>query len=179
VTRYAVLLRAVNVGGRNKLPMATLRDLAADLGYSDPATYVQSGNLVIGATGTKPAAIEKRVAAALRDGPGLDVDVIVRSRAELAAAVKANPFADIADDPAKMHISFLVSAPSPAKVKALDTAEFEPERFAVGKRCLYLWYPNGQGRSAMAAAPWNRRLGVAGTARNLRTVNKLIDMLAG
>jgi uncharacterized protein (DUF1697 family) len=177
VSRYAVLLRGVNVGGNNKVPMARLRELAADLGYTDVATYVQSGNLVVSAKTNKPAEVERAVAKAIHDDLGLEIAVMVRDRDELAAALAANPFADIVENPAWMHISFLASQPEAAKLKALDRGEFEPERFEFGDRCMYLWYPGGSGRSKLAAAPWDRRLGVRGTARNVRTVATLLDML--
>jgi uncharacterized protein (DUF1697 family) len=177
VTRYAVLLRGVNVGGNNKVPMARLRELATDLGYTDVATYVQSGNLVVTAKGKKAADVEKAVAAAIRKDLDVDVAVMVRSRKELAAALDANPLADLADDPARMLINFLESQPAAGKLKVLDRAEFEPERFEFGDRCIYQWFPDGVGRSKMAAAHWERRIGVRGTGRNVRTVTKLLDML--
>jgi uncharacterized protein (DUF1697 family) len=177
VTRYAVLLRAVNVGGHNQVPMARLREIVAELGYSEAVTYVQSGNLVVTAKAAKPAAVEQAVRSALREELDVDVDVIVRTRAELAAVVAANPFASVADDDAKLLVSFLTAAPDAAKAKSLDRDEFLPERFELGERCVYFWLPNGAGRSKLAAAPWDRRLGVRGTGRNWRTVKKLIELL--
>jgi uncharacterized protein (DUF1697 family) len=177
MTRYVVLLRAVNVGGNNKVPMARLRELAEQLGYSDIATYVQSGNLVLSADTTKAAEVETAIADAIRDDLGVDVAVTARNRKELAAVIDANPFDDIADDPKRLLVSFLTAAPDAAKLKALDREEFAPERFEFGDRCIYQWFPDGVGRSKMAAAPWDRRLGVRGTARNWRTVTTLLDML--
>jgi uncharacterized protein (DUF1697 family) len=178
VTGYAVFLRAVNVGGHNKVPMATLREIATDLGYADVATYVQSGNLVVKAgTTTKAADVESAIGDALRRVLDVDVDVMVRNRKELTAVVKANPFEDIADDPKKLHVSFLAAQPSAAARKACDPEEFVPERFAFGNRCVYLWYPDGSGRSKLAAAPWAKRLGVPGTSRNWRTITTIVEML--
>jgi uncharacterized protein (DUF1697 family) len=177
VTRYAVLLRAVNVGGHNKVPMARLREMATDLGYTDVATYVQSGNLVLSAGAKRPATVEKALRDALRSELDVDVDVIVRTSTELAAVVAANPFEDVADDDAKLLVSFLTAQPAKAKVEALDLETFLPERFEVGDRCLYMWLPDGAGRSKLAAAPWDRRLGVRGTGRNWRTIAKLIELL--
>jgi uncharacterized protein (DUF1697 family) len=176
VTRYVALLRAVNVGGRNKVPMATLREIADDLGYTRTATYVQSGNLVLGADGVDAAEVETAVASRLKRALGLTIDVVVRSRAELAAVVAANPFEGIADDPARLMVSFLTGSPR-AEAADLDRGEFAPERFELGDRCVYLWYPHGAGRSKMAAAPWERRLGVRGTARNWRTLEALLELL--
>jgi uncharacterized protein (DUF1697 family) len=177
MTRYAVLLRAVNVGGNNKVPMARLRELAVDLGYTDVATYVQSGNLIVTANTTKPAEVERAVAAAILDDLGVDVAVIARTRKELAAVIAANPFEEIADDPKRLLVNFLTGQPSTEALEALDRAEFLPERYEFGDRCVYQWFPDGVGRSKLAAAPWDRRLGVRGTGRNWRTVLTLVDML--
>jgi uncharacterized protein (DUF1697 family) len=179
VPQFAVLLRAVNVGGRNKVPMARLRELAEGLGYTDVSTYLQSGNLVVTADTKKPADVEAAVAGAIRHDLGVDVAVLARSRKELAAVVAANPFKDRTGDPKRLHINFLAAQPKAATLKALDRSEFDPERFEFGDRCMYQWFPDGVGRSKMATAPWDRRLGVQGTGRNWRTVTALLEMLAG
>ena len=178
MTRYAVLLRAVNVGGHNKVPMARLREISERLGYSDVATYVQSGNLVVTAS-PKAAAVEQAVAKALRAELDVDVDVIARTLPELQAVMTANPFPHGVQEPTKLHVSFLTGAPTAPGVADLDGEKFGRERFALGDRCLYLWYADGAGRSKMGAAPWERWLGVRGTARNWLTLQTLVEMLAG
>lgn len=178
MTKYAVFLRAVNVGGHNKVPMATLRDLASELGYSDVATYVQSGNLIL-SSGQSADRVGAKVAGLIKDEHGLDVDVIVRSRAELAKVVKANPFVEEVAEPTQVHVNFLSGVPAKSKVTALDPDEFAPERYVIKGKEMYLHYPNGAGRSKLATAPWSKRLGVHGTARNWRTVTTLLDMLDG
>jgi uncharacterized protein (DUF1697 family) len=176
-SRYAVLLRGVNVGGHAKVPMARLREIAADLGYGEPATYLQSGNLVVSAPGTTADDVGAAVARALRRELDVTVDVMVRRRRELDAVIAANPFADLADDPKRLVVVFLAGDPAPDKVAALEPDRFDPERFEIGKRCMYQWFPDGMGRSKMAAAPWDRWLGVRGTARNWRTVLAVRDLL--
>jgi uncharacterized protein (DUF1697 family) len=177
VTKYAVLLRAVNVGGNNKVPMARLRELADELGYTDIATYLQSGNLVVSAATKKASDVEAAVADSIRHDLGVDVAVMVRSRKDLAAVIAGNPFGDFADDPKRLLVNFLASQPAADKLAALDRDEFDPERFEFGDRCIYQWFPEGVGRSKMATAPWDRRLGVRGTGRNWRTVTTLLEML--
>jgi uncharacterized protein (DUF1697 family) len=157
--------------------MARLRELAVELGYTDVATYVQSGNLIVTAETEQAADVETAVAEALRRALAVDVAVMVRSRAELAAVIEANPLGDAADDPARLLVSFLAAQPAAEKLEALDRNEFVPERFEIGDRCLYQWFPEGVGRSKLAAAPWDRRLGVRGTGRNWRTVTTLLEML--
>jgi uncharacterized protein (DUF1697 family) len=177
--QFAVLLRAVNVGGRNKVPMARLRELADGLGYTGVSTYLQSGNLVVTVDTKKPADVEAAVADAIRDDLGVNVAVLARSRKELAAVVAANPFADKTGDPKRLLVNFLTAQPAATTLKALDRDEFDPERFEFGERCMYQWFPDGVGRSKMATAPWDRRLGVQGTGRNWKTVTAMLEMLGG
>ena len=170
-----VLLRGVNVGGNNMVPMARLREIAEELGYTDVATYLQSGNLVVSAD-PKPAKVEAAVADALRTQLDVDAAVMVRTGDELAAVIAGNPFAEVTD-PKRLLVNFLEAQPAAGKIEALDPDEFAPERFEFGDRCMYQSLPNGVGRSKLATAPWGRRLGVQGTGRNWRTVLALRDLL--
>jgi uncharacterized protein (DUF1697 family) len=178
VTRYAVLLRGVNVGSRNKVPMPWLREAATGAGFSDVATYVQSGNLLL-TSRDQPAVVSAKINALIKEGCGCDVDVIVRSRAQLKAVVAANPFPEHEDEPKLLHVVFLTAAPPAAKVKALDPEEFAPEQFTVRGSEIYTWHPNGFGRSKLASVNWAKRLGAKGTDRNWRTVTTLLEMLDG
>ena len=175
--RYVAWLHAVNVGGRNKVPMAWLRDAAADAGFGDVATYVQSGNLVLSSDLKKPDAVRDRVTGLIKDGLGLEVEVTVRSRSELARVIARNPMPEHVDEPAKLHVSFLTGKADLSGVKTIDAAAFEPDRFVVDGSHLYLWFPNGAGRSKLATLPWRKKIGVAGTARNWRTVQTVLDLL--
>lgn len=177
MTRYVVWLHAVNVGGRNKVSMAWLREAAEGDGFRDVATYVQSGNLIVTADTNNTDDVRQRVAGLIRDGLGLDVEVTVRSRAELAKVVERNPMPEHVDDPAKLHVSFLTGKADPLGVAGIDPAAFEPDRFVVDGSHIYLWFPDGAGRSKLATLPWRRRIGVAGTARNWRTVLTVLDLL--
>lgn len=177
MTRYAVLLRGVNVGGHGKVPMPRLRELAAELGYRDVATYVQSGNLIV-SSGEDAGSVRDTVQAAVKREFGVAAAVVVRSRDEIAAIVAADVLGKLADDPSKRLVSFLSEQPEAGLVARLDPDEFAPERFEVVGRELYLWCPDGLGQSKLAAAPWGRRLGgVTATGRNWRTVLRLLEML--
>jgi uncharacterized protein (DUF1697 family) len=178
VSRFAVFLRAVNLGSHNRVPMPKLREIATAAGFDDVETYLQSGNLVLTAKPkTKATDVERAIRRGISDELGLDIDVIARSRAELAALVKANPFADRLDDPKRVHLNILAGKPAADARTAFDPEAFLPEEFAFGNRCVYLWYPNGLGRSKLAAAPWAKRLGVPGTDRNWRTITAMLEML--
>ena len=101
---------------------------------------------------------------------------MVRTRAELAAVVEGDPFADVADDPKRYQVSFLSAKPRAAAVRALEQAEIEPERVAVRGREIYAWHANGIQRSPLAKLLDDKRLGVTATARNWNTVTKLLAL---
>jgi uncharacterized protein (DUF1697 family) len=130
MTRYAVWLYAVNVGGKNKVPMAWLRESAEQAGFTDVATYLQSGNLVL-TSAAKSSAVRDQVAGLIRDGLGLEVEVTVRSRAELAKVIERNPMPERVDEPSRQHVSFLNGKPDPKGLKAIDPAAYVPDEFAV------------------------------------------------
>jgi uncharacterized protein (DUF1697 family) len=172
VTRHAVLLRAVNVGGRNAVPMARLRDRLTDAGFTDVASYLQSGNLVVGSR-KSPASVGRDVAAVIKAEFGLEIAVTVRSQAELAAIVASDPFVDVRTDEARHGVAFLDAAPSAQRLADLDLESFLPDRLVPAGRELHLWCPNGFQQTDLTNAFLERRLGVVATTRNWRTVGKL------
>lgn len=167
--RYAVLLRGVNLGGNRQLAMADLRRVLESLGYRDVATHLRSGNAVITTDDEDPSRVAATVEKALAAELSLRTAVMVRTGAELAAVIKANPFPEHESEPAKLHVAFLSAQPPPDAFAALDTARFAPDEVRLGDRVLYLWFPNGAGRSKLTI-PTLTRMGVEATARNWNTV---------
>ena len=167
---WVALLRAVNVGGTGKLPMADLRALCERAGFADVRTYIASGNVVF-----RSRANEKQVKGALEtvleDYAGKPVGVLVRSGAELAAVLAENPFADA--PPNRVIVNFLDAAP-PAD--ALQTVKHQiGERIALGRREIYVDYRDGDGmRNSKLRIPAAK----TGTGRNLNTIAKLAEMAA-
>ena len=179
MTSYAVFLRAVNLGSHNKIAMPAFRAAVESLGWRGVETYVQSGNLVADAGSLRAAAVEQQIGEILRADFGVDTDVIARTKAQLAKVAKQNPFTSQASaDPTSVHVHFLAESPPASAKRAFDPEQFDPERFEFGDRCVYFFYPGGQGRSKMAAAPWAKKLGVPGTSRNWRTVLAMLDLMA-
>jgi uncharacterized protein (DUF1697 family) len=176
--RYVALLRGINLGARNKVAMADLRELVERLPGDDVTTYVQSGNVVFEskvAAGGLGATIEKEIKSEL----GLEVRVLVRKPAELEALVAKNPFVKQANDQKQLHVTFLAERPAAAKVKQLDPRHSEPDEFRVAGREVYLYCPNGYGRSKLSNAYFEKKLGVAATTRNWRTVTALAELATG
>ena len=173
MTQLAALLRGVNVGGR-PLPMAQLAELFGTLGLEGVRTYIQSGNVVF--AGRPSAALPRRLEQAIEDRFGLQTRVLVRTHAELAAAAAANPFPDAAANPTRLHVVFLEAAPARKALGALDADRSPGDSFAVAGREIFLSLPNGFGRSKLTLDYFERKLGVAGTARNWNTLLKLIEL---
>jgi len=173
---YVALLRGINLGSHNKVPMADLRALFDGLGAEDVETYVQSGNVVFkSADGAEKLtrAIERRIQRDL----GLSVTVIVLTRPQLTKVLDGNPFAKGKKDPAKLHVTFVAEKPARAKVSKLDPERGEPDEFRVVGSQIYLHCPNGYGRTKLTNAYFEKQLGVAATTRNWKTVTKLGELV--
>lgn len=172
------LLRGVNVGGRARVPMAELRDVAAGLGLSDVRTYLQSGNLLFTAPGARPVEdLRHELEGAIATAFGAGTPVILRTRDELAAAVAANPFPEVEREPARLHVAFLAEAPAADRAAGLDRRRFDPDVFDVRGREVYIHYAEGAGKSKLTLDFLERGLGAAATARNWNTVTKLLAMM--
>lgn len=170
------LLRGVNVGGRNKVPMKDLKGVFEGLGHGDVATYIQSGNVVFTAR-TRPDATA--LESAITDAFGVTSAVVVRSASELAKAIDGNPFAKA--DQSKLHVGFMEAKPPKKVVDELDMERFAPDEAAVVGKHVYLHLPNGMGRAKLPPYIDTRltRAGTPMTVRNWATVNKLAEMADG
>lgn len=175
--RYVALVRGINVGGK-KLAMADLRALLDELRHEDVATYVQSGNAVFSSEREDPAELAAEIEAGIAAKLGLDVRVLVRTAPEIAAVIAGNPFPDADANPKLVHVVFLEREPDPERLAQIDPRKYEPDEFRIGDRAVYLRFPNGYHTAKMTNDFWERRLGMAGTARNWNTVMKIGQMLA-
>jgi len=175
MARQVALLRGINLGSRNRIAMAELRAALEAAGFGDVSTYVQSGNVVL-SSGAKPQAVARAVAAAIAERFGLDIAVVVRTRAELAAVVRNDPFGHAVDEPKRFQVTFL-DAPLSREVAAkVEATAVGGERVVVAKREVYAWHPAGVGRSKLATLLAGRSLGVTATARNWTTVTTLLEL---
>ena len=169
------LLRGINVGSHNRIPMAELRDLLAELGYSDARTLVQSGNIVLSAE-LAPDKLAAELERAIAGKFGVQTPVVVRTREELAAVVALDPLCDIAEEHKLYQVSFLSAKPAKTAIDKLAGADVEPERFEHSGREIYAWHPNGIHSSPLAKLLSEKRLGVVATARNWNTTLKLLEL---
>jgi len=173
MTSYVALLRGVNVGGNKMVAMAELREMLATLGFEDAKTLLQSGNATFRGQAAPPGKLEALLEAAIQKRFGLTCDFHVRTAAELAAAIDANPLkAEAKKDPSHLLLHFFKAPLDPAKVKAAQAAITGPEIVRCDGRHMYMFYPDGIGNSK-ADAVVGKTIGVRGTARNWNTVLKL------
>ncbi len=176
MTRYALLLRGVNVGTKNSLPMAELRRMLEKLGCSEVKTYVQSGNAVF-ATESSAVALARGIEAALERFMGRPIATTVRTEKQLQAIVDGNPFAKVAKKPAYLCVTFLSHMPAKEEMEPLMATDWSPDLIELRGTEIYTWYPAGQGKSPLAAALSKLKVRGTLTTRNWNTVTKLLQML--
>ncbi len=172
---YVSFLRGVNVGGHNKIKMDALRDLYRELGFYDPRTYVQSGNVVFGAKekGLKARVLEDAIEKAFGFRPG----VVLRTAAELRRTINANPFAKRDDiNPGLLLVTFLAEAPTKEALAALRTLPIGSEELHPAGSEVFIYFPDGMGRSKFPWASMDKILKMTVTGRNLRTATTLLKM---
>lgn len=175
MARLIALLRAVNVGGR-KLPMAELRALCGDLGWTDVETYIQSGNLLFTAAGG-PDALEAVLEKAILDRFGFHSDVMVRSAAQWARLVEANPLPKESEaEPNRVLVGIAKKKLEPGAADAIAARAVADERVVAAGGALWFHYPAGAGTSKITPSLIDRAAGSPVTARNWRTMLKLQEM---
>jgi uncharacterized protein (DUF1697 family) len=169
---HIALLRGINVGGHNKLPMKDLAAMFGEAGCGDVRTYIQSGNVVFESDTALARRIPGIITASIGDRFGLRIPVVTRGAGELAAIVSANPYVSGDADEKQLHVAFLADTPSTASIAALD-------EFFVRAAEIYLRLANGAGRTKLTNAYFDATLGTTSTVRNWRTTLKLLEMTRG
>lgn len=177
MSRVVVLLRGVNLVKRNRISMPDLRTALGGAGFADVATYVQSGNIVL-TSRSSAEGVASKVKKVIADQFGLDIVVIGRSRAEMAAVNRSNPLAGVATNPRRYLVTFLSREVPPGFADDLaSVAKQEP--FAIIGREVYSWHPDGIGRTPLWERLASRSLGIEATSRNWTTVTALLAMAEG
>ena len=172
--RYLVMPRGINVGTRNRVPMAALRSRLNDEGYSKVATVLQSGNVILSKEPDRSEEIAAAVQRLLRDEFAVDVPCIVRTENQLKGILERDPLREIVSDPSRYLVNFLSKAPDPELVRALREEDHTPETIAIEGTEAYVWAPDGVKAMNLSYARLEKRFGVAVTARNWNTIEKII-----
>jgi uncharacterized protein (DUF1697 family) len=170
---WIALLRGVNIGPRKRIAMAELRALVDELGFGPSKTYIASGNVLFRAPKAGRAQLARRLERGVRAEFGVDTLIVLRTLDELRALLAAHPFGS---DVSHTYVTFLDARPTAGAVSKLDPAAVEPDRFEVRGSDVYLSYPNLVTGARLTGALLERTLGVPGTARNWRTVTKLVEL---
>ncbi|MFJ9862722.1 DUF1697 domain-containing protein [Streptomyces sp. NPDC101165] len=180
MTTYAALLRGINVGGSKKLPMADLRALMTGLGHDGVRTHLQSGQAVFTTDRGDEEFLAAELARTIEERFGFPVDVIVRDHTYLRAVAEACPFPAAELEAKQLHVTYFSAPVTAERFAEIDSAVHLPEEFRLGDRCLYLYAPDGLGRSKLGEALSRPRItkGVIATSRNWNTVLKLVELTA-
>jgi uncharacterized protein (DUF1697 family) len=172
------LLRGINVSGQKKITMADLTSLYEALGFQQVSTYIQSGNVIFSHAGLKTHILSEQIEQAIEKRYRFQVPVEIRTHKELDAIIKNCPFGpvDLEKEGTKLLLSFLSDRPSPENVARLMEYVKEPEKLVLQGKQVYLYCPNGYGKSKLSNSFLEQKLGVNATTRNWKTVHKLHEL---
>ena len=177
MTTNVALLRGLNVGGKNRMPMTALTQMFVEAGCTNVRTYIQSGNVIFKATQSRleklPAVIAKNIAESF----GYKTPVVLRTVEQIGETVENNPFLKAGADENELHVYFLANAPDARGIASLDPARSSPDAFLVRGRDVYLKMPNGMARTKLSNAYFDSKLATISTARNWRTTLKLFELM--
>lgn len=177
-SKHLALLRGINVGGKNMLPMKDLTAIFLKAGCEDVLTYIQSGNVVFRATPKIVAGLSEGIAQSIEAKFGIRIPVVLRSASEVVRVIEANPFLKVGVNEETLHVSFLGAEPGKDLVAGLDSGRSAPDVFAVVGREIYLKLERGVSGTKLTNAYFDSKLKTVSTQRNWRTVLKLAEMLA-
>ena len=169
---YVAFLRGVNLGPNNKISMSALRAMAEDRGYTDVATYINSGNLIISSS-KKAATVEREISNAIKDTFGRPIDVTVRTPAQLKKILAENPYPD--GNPSQVTVAFLTKAPPANAQDKVAAVATDHEPFTFAGQDVYVNYSQGIGKSKLAER-FSDIIGVSSTVRNIRTVERVLAL---
>jgi len=174
---YIAMLRGINVGRGKMVKMERLRTLFAGLGFGEVKTYVQSGNVVFQAERKSSAELTRTIEAKIQRDFGFIVPVLIKTSKELAQIVRANPLLRVKGiDVSKLHVTFLSDAPPKTATKVLEDLATTRERFRILNREIYLYCPDGYGKSKLTNNTIEKKFSLVATTRNWRTVSALLEM---
>jgi len=177
VNTYITMLRGVNMTGHNTIKMTRLAEMFRQLGYSDAETYIQSGNIVFSCRNSRIDEVSSAIRKAILSEFSLDIAVITRTPDEIKKIIAVNPFLEEPGfDPSKMAVVFLELKPSEEQILKVAGIDYPPDKFRIIGSEIYIYCPNGFGKTKLYTNFFEAKMKVTGTARNWTTVNKLLEM---
>lgn len=175
--RCLVMPRGINVGGRNRVPMADLRAKLVDLGFAEVSTVLQSGNVIVSTESVRPGEIADSLRRLLREEFDVDVPCVVRTADQFRRVLERNPLHGVASNPSRHLVNFLQQQPDPAIAGALLSEDHSPEVVAIEGSEIHVWAPDGIKAATLSHAYLERRFGCVVTARNWNTVERIAAKL--
>jgi uncharacterized protein (DUF1697 family) len=177
--KYVALMRGINVGGKNMLPMKDLAAMFVAEGCTAVSTYIQSGNVLFSATPKVLVGLSGKITGRIAKKFGYQIPVVIRSADELARAIRTHPFLKNGADEKMVHLAFLSDVPSVEAIAGLDANRSPGDSFHVQDREIYLHLPNGAGKTKLTNAYFDSKLKTISTMRNWATVLKILAMMEG
>lgn len=175
---FITMLRGINVSGQKKMRMAELRSLCESLNLVKVKTYVQSGNVVFDSTEHDASALAKLIEAHIEQFFGYAVSVFIREPQDFQRIIAGNPFlTKRKEDPARLYVTFLYNHPLETNLSNLEIPNGDTDEFFVGEKEIFLFCPNGYGRTKLSNNFFERKLNLPATTRNWKTVNALHNMV--
>lgn len=175
--KYIALLRGINVSGQKIIKMAELRDHLAELNFQNLATYIQSGNILFESHEKDSSKLEILIQAKIQEKYGFDVPIVVFNREYLEEAERENPYSEHSKEAGnKVFIAFLKEYPLAENIEAFEKLDFSPDQIELKGKNLYFYCPNGAGNSKISNTIFEKKLKVAATTRNFKTIWKLLEM---
>jgi uncharacterized protein (DUF1697 family) len=176
---YVAMLRGINVGGNNLVPMKDLAAMFSDTRCEKVQTYIQSGNVIFHAPAKLGAQVPEAITALLQKRLGLKIPIVVRTLAQMNAVTVNNPFLTAGAPESELHVCFLADTPTQQSIELLDPHRSPPGQFQVRGQEVYLWLPKGVGTTKLTNEYFGSKLGTVSTQRNWRTVTKLLALMLG
>jgi uncharacterized protein (DUF1697 family) len=174
--KFVSFLRGVNMTGHNSIKMAELASLYKDLGFSDVQTYIQSGNVIFKSADSETE-VRDKIEKGISAGFGYDIAAMIRTVEELEALFSINPYLKEDDfNPAKMAVIFLHEPVTDIQSAKVSTVSYPPDKFQIGRREIFIYCPNGFGRTKLYTNFFENKMGVTGTARNWKTISTICEL---
>lgn len=174
MNRFIVLLRGVTPTGKNRVPMAQLRDALAEGGFANVQTWIQSGNVLLDTELSATETAEK-VHAIVRENIGADLKIIVKTPAEIKSVLAQNPFGETFDI-SRVFFTLFNTTPDEELVSALQSQDFGDEKCVIAPHAVYLYIPGSAARSKLSNNFIERKLKIDATTRNFNTLTKMVEL---
>jgi uncharacterized protein (DUF1697 family) len=175
---YVSFLRGVNMTGHNSIKMTDLKALFIKIGLTDAETFIQSGNVIFSKTGDiSPAALSVNIEQAILEKFNFIIPAMIRTQKELSALFLLNPYLKETEfDPSKMAVIFLHEEPSDTQLQKVEKVNYPPDKFKIIGKEIFIYCPNGFGRTKLYTNFFEKKMGVIGTARNWKTITTLLNL---